>query len=80
MTAEHQIGRLQVAVDHTLVVGVRHGIADLEEMLQALRQQMRLVGRLIVFEAGARFLDQLGEGLAFDQPHRVSGFATGGKF
>ena len=58
--ADHDVGRLQVAVDDVVGVGVRHRLADLLED----RHEPAAVGRRV----GPAF-EQLVEGLALDQLH-----------
>src|SRR5690606_37310057 len=38
-----QVARLEVAMDHALLVGVLHALADLDEQRQALRQRQRVL-------------------------------------
>ena len=57
---DHDVERLQVAVDHPLAVGVGHGLAHLLENLQEPGEVVSGVGP---------FLQELRQGLAADQFH-----------
>ncbi len=74
--ADHQVGGLEVAVDDAALVGVADGVTHLEKVLDARRQGMVLVRRLLLLVKGARVGDQLAEGLPLDQLHRVGGPAA----
>jgi len=59
---EHQVGRLHVAVDHTLAVGVGQGVSGGAHNAQGLGQRQPIVGL-------AQLKEAIFEGWAFDQLH-----------
>ena len=75
---EHDIRRLEVAVEHAPAVGVADGIADVDEPPQELTQLEGAPGVVrVVATAVMEAVDGIGERFPADQPHRVEGTADG---
>jgi hypothetical protein len=77
VAAEHDVRRLQVAVDDPLAVRVGHRVADLEQVLDARGEAVRLVRLASMLVGLARFLEVLRERAALDELHGVGGCAAG---
>ena len=76
--AQHDVGRLQVAVHHPTAVRIVHRVADVEEMPQQLPERQDPFARGAAGDLGlVKLLDGLLEGLALDEPHGVIRAAVG---
>jgi len=76
MVAEHDVARLQVAVEDAPGVGVGDGGGDLQEDLDERREAVRPLERRV---AGAKPFEDLVQGTAVHLGHRVVGRASGGE-
>ena len=72
--AEHDVGRLEVAMEDTLAVGKRHGLAGRDQPAEQ-RPELEDLGTWVPVRPvlAVELLDRLVERVAPDQPHRIAG-------
>ena len=80
VTAGHDVGRLEVAVQHAPVVGILHRHADRAEVVDQLAELLvRLAGIAVgAGFGGVKFVDDLAEVRGLDHFHHVKRHAGGG--